>query len=211
MADSDFQREYTSSIPDEALLLSQMAEGSMDAFDQLYRYFQQKVYHYILPFTFNGELDANDIVQDIFVKLWAKREAISEIVSLEFYLYRMARNRLIDLKRSKDVLRLHLSQIAGSRNEATESTAHEMQFREFHKRAQMAIRDLPERRRLIFNLNINHDLSIKEIAERLNISVSVVKKQLYLATQFVRESIKDKELALLPLFLLLEFFLQSKN
>lgn len=211
MADSDYQREYTSSFPDEALLLRQMAEGRMDAFDQLYRYFQQKVYYYILPFTFNTELDANDIVQDIFVKLWSKREAITEIISLEFYLYRMARNRLIDLKRSKDVRRLHLNQFAGSQHEATEYTAHEIQFREFHKRAQEAIKDLPERRRLIFDLNINHDLSLKEIAERLNVSVSVVKKQLYLATQFVRQSIKDKELVLVLLFLILEFLLQSKN
>lgn len=128
-----------------------MAAGSMDAFDRLYRYFQPKVYHYILPFTLNLDVDARDIVQDIFVKLWAKREAMVNVASLEYYLYRMARNRLIDLRRS--------------------ARARQAHYEDFTR-----------------------EMDVE--SEYLNLSLSVVKKQLYLASVSVRKFISDAEMIL---------------
>ena len=185
---------YAHTIPDEADLLQKMAHDNMSAFNILYSNFQPKLYQYIIPFTQNSSIDANDIVQDIFTKLWVKRKALAGILSLEYYLYRMARNRLIDLKRSSDIQQTHHLQYGSSQSAQAETTLFDMQYREFEKRAQEAIQKLPYRRREIFDLSINKDLSLAEIAEYLQLSTSVVKKQLYLASQFVKDAISHSKI-----------------
>ena len=187
---------YTHTIVQEAELLQQMSNGDISAFNTLFAHFQPKVYSYILPFTNNTVIDANDIVQDIFVKLWMKKEALATLQSLEYYLYRMARNRLIDLKRSTDVQQGHYQQFGSNQVVQAETTLYDVQYREFEKRAKEAIHKLPKRRREIFDLSINKDLSLAEIAETLHLSISVVKKQLYLASNAVRETINNSKVLL---------------
>lgn len=194
---------YTYTVADEQELLKQLSEGNSDAFDKLYTCLQPKVYAYIYPFTIHTTIDANDIVQDIFVKLWMKKNALAGLQSLEYYLYRMARNRLIDLKRSSDVQQNHYKQISVLLPTSADTTMFDVQYREFSKRALQVIEKLPERRRLIFDMSINEDLSLAEIAEKLQISVSVVKKQLYLASNVVKEYIKTSKLIQMLLSLIL--------
>src|SRR5690606_31281038 len=70
-----------------------------EAFVALYKKYQPKLSRFLYPFT--GVDDAKEIVQDIFLKIWEKREALISIRSLEQYLYRMARNRMLDLEKSR--------------------------------------------------------------------------------------------------------------
>lgn len=198
-----------SSLAEEEHLLQQMSAGSKDAFDMLYKYFQPKIHRYILPFTHNTGIDAQEIIQDIFVKMWMKREAFAGISSLEHYLYRMARNRLIDLKRSKDLQRLHIEEYKSLQPLNVDTTSYEIQYREFREKAVQAIELLPERRRKIFDLSVEKDMSLAEIAATLRLSIDVVKKQLYLATRFVKEYIRENKFVLIPFLLLVRSLLIS--
>ncbi len=183
------------------MLLEQMASGDMSAFDFLYKALQPKLFRYIFPFTINTGLDAHEIVQDIFVKMWLKRELLSGIKSIEHYLYRMARNRLIDVKRGRDTRMSHQARFSNEQPLSGAITENEIRFREFHGIALEAIRRLPERRRLIFEMNVDRDFSIPEIASQLKLSVHVVKKQLYLASAEIRKYLDRHRLdfILLPL------------
>lgn len=176
-----------SSLKDESVLLKQMAEGNKSAFNILYNYFQPKLYLYILPFIKKSEIGADEILQDIFVKMWMKRESFAGIISLEYYLYRMARNRLIDIKRSHRVVELQKVNYQQNTSMVDNQTEKELQFREFRKIVVKAIGNLTERRRKIFELSVDKDLSLTDIAVEMKISKDVVKKQLYQASRFVRE------------------------
>lgn len=206
MSNGRYDINYVSSLAEEEKLLEQMAAGNKHAFDTLYKYFQPKILRYIFPFTFNSGIDPEEIVQDIFVKMWTKREAFAGIKSLEHYLYRMARNRLIDFKRSSSAHHLHNEQYTGSKPLMGNTTSYEVEYREFHQIAVKAIHRLPERRRKIFDLCIERDMSLSEIASVMQLSVSVVKKQLYLATSYVRKCIKEKPLSVIFLVLIIQLF-----
>lgn len=176
-----------SSLKDESVLLKQMAEGNKSAFNILYNYFQPKLYLYILPFIKKSEIGADEILQDIFVKMWMKRESFAGIISLEYYLYRMARNRLIDIKRSHRVVELQKVNYQQNTSMVDNQTEKELEFREFRKIVVKAIGNLTERRRKIFELSVDKDLCLTDIAVEMKISKDVVKKQLYQASRFVRE------------------------
>lgn len=136
-----------------------------------------------------GEL--REIIQDVFVKVWLKKETFAAIESFEYYLYRMSRNRLLDICRSRKSRKknesLYLTQAADS----TDQLADELAFREYHRVARQAIDLLPDRRRMIFDLMTEQDLSAGEVASMMGLSIAVIKKQLFFANQFIRDYIRQ--------------------
>jgi len=169
---------------DEVLLLQRLAAGDRDAYTALYKYYQPKLLRYLLPFTGDTAIIADEITQDIFVKIWLKKETFIGLQAFEYYLYRMARNRLIDIFRSEKK-RKQLD--AGLPDTQDYRLEEELKYREYQQIAQQAIALLPERRRRIFELSTQQDLSWAEIAAQLDLSVAVVKKQLHLASKFIKD------------------------
>ncbi|MFB6454639.1 RNA polymerase sigma factor [Chitinophaga sp. Hz27] len=172
-------------MDNEVGLLRQLAEGDRSAYTSLYYHYQPKLYRYLLPFTADIHL-IEEITQDIFVKVWLKRETFVGMERFEYYLYRMGRNRLLDIFRQQQKQLLP--------GEIPESAIHpelEQQYREYNNLVQEAIRKMPERRRVIFELSTQRDMSWAEIAENQNVSVAVVKKQLHLASSFIRSYIRQ--------------------
>jgi RNA polymerase sigma-70 factor (family 1) len=169
---------------DEVLLLQRLAAGDRDAYTALYKYYQPKLLRYLLPFTGDTAIIADEITQDIFVKIWLKKETFIGLQAFEYYLYRMARNRLIDIFRSEKK-RKQLD--TGLPDTPDYQLEEELKYREYQQIAQQAIALLPERRRLIFELSTQQDLSRAEIAAQLDLSVAVVKKQLHLASKFIKD------------------------
>lgn len=172
---------------DESLLLQQLASGREEVFTFLFKKYQAKLYYYLLPFTEGTAFEPDEIVQDIFVSIWLKKETFTGIRQFEYYLYRMARNRLVDIFRKQRSRQKHESLVGLTSESPDYQTEQEIWFREYSELAQKAIGLLPERRQKIFSLSTQHDLSLDEIALHLGLSKEVVKKQLYLAARFIRE------------------------
>ncbi|PSL49861.1 RNA polymerase sigma-70 factor (ECF subfamily) [Chitinophaga niastensis] len=171
---------------DEVLLLQQLAAGDREAYTALYKYYQPKLCRYLLPFTGNTSDMADEITQDIFVKVWLKKETFIGLQAFEYYLYRMARNRLMDIFRSEKKRKQQDARLQ-EQEQPDYQLEDELKYREYHQLAQTAISRLPERRKLIFELSTQQDLSWAEIATQLDLSVAVVKKQLHLASRFIKD------------------------
>jgi RNA polymerase sigma-70 factor (ECF subfamily) len=174
------------SVPaDEELLLQQLADGSVNAFTSLYKRYQPRLLRLLQPFR--DIEDPEEIIQDIFLKLWQKRESLPAVRSIEFYLYRMARNRLIDIRRSKiaRLNRMPLMPVADG-----EDTINLIEYKEFYTGLQRILDTLSARQRLIYRLSVLHDKSLDEIAAETHLSKSVVIKQLYLANKTVRAALQ---------------------
>jgi len=170
----------------EKELLCLISMGDRGAFSTLYSKYLNNIYRYIFSISYNKEV-SEEIVQDLFLKVWENREKIKDIDAIKPYLYRSAKNLLLNhIKKSQAEVRKidHYKIITpGSR----ETTDDEVRYNEYARIAQHAVELLPEKRKQIFKLHSNDDLSIDEIATKLSISKSVVKKQWYKGASFVRE------------------------
>jgi len=176
---------------EDSLLLRQLAEGSRPAFDSLYYKYQPKLQLYLLPFMQHNPGELREIIQDVFVKVWLKKETFAAIESFEYYLYRMSRNRLLDIYRSRKSREKNESLYLAQAADSTDQLADELAFREYHRVARQAIDLLPDRRRMIFDLMTEQDLSAGEVASMMGLSIAVIKKQLFFANQFIRDYIRQ--------------------
>jgi RNA polymerase sigma-70 factor (family 1) len=170
----------------ETDLISLVSIGDREAFSALYSKYLNNIYRYIFSITYNKEV-SEEIVQDLFLKVWENRNKLKEVDAIKPYLYRSAKNLLINhIKKSQAEVRKidHYKIITRSSQETTDD---EVRYKEYARIAQYAIELLPEKRKQIFKLHSNDDLSIDEIAAKLSISKSVVKKQWYKGANFVRE------------------------
>jgi RNA polymerase sigma-70 factor (family 1) len=173
---------------DEKLLLTAVAAGDRGAFNQLYSAHINNVYNYIYLFTKSKE-ETEELLQEVFVHLWEKREKLAQVESFKNYLFRAAKNRLITNVRHMQVKHKVLSQIRQSTDDSQHTTEYDVAYKEYHQVLQRAIAKLPPKRQLIFRLNIENGLSYDEIAHQLQISKSVVKNQLYKALDFIRQQL----------------------
>lgn len=185
-------------------LLTRVATGDRNAFTQFYSSHLNSLYKYIYLFTRSKE-ETEEIIQDVFIKVWEHREKLTGLDSAKHYLMQIAKNKIIDQVRSLQIRQRVLSEIRRSKGAFNTATGDECAYREYYKVVQQAIDKLPPKRQLIFRMNVENGLSYDEIAKQLKISKSVVQKQSYSASHFVRKYLFEH--AEIAFFLFLVFSL----
>ena len=166
-------------------LLAKVAGGDRDAFTQLYTDHLNNLFRYIFLITKSKE-ETEEILQEVFIRIWENRSKLVAIDSFENYVFRCAKNKLLDNIRRQQVKQRVFSEIKRSKEVSASTTSDQSTYKEYYLLVQQAIEKLPPKRKLIFRLNIENGYSREEIARHLNISDSVVKKQIYKASYFVR-------------------------
>jgi RNA polymerase sigma-70 factor (ECF subfamily) len=166
-------------------LLAKVAGGDRDAFTQLYTDHLNNLFRYIFLITRSKE-ETEEILQEVFIRIWENRSKLVAIDSFENYVFRCAKNKLLDNIRRQQVKQRAFSEIKRSKEVSASTTSDQSAYKEYYLLVQQAIEKLPPKRKLIFRLNIENGYSREEIARHLNISDSVVKKQIYKASYFVR-------------------------
>jgi len=174
-------------LENETILLRELSHGSQEAFSALYRHYQPRLHRFLTPFK--GMEDPDEVIHDIFIKLWLKKETLPAIASFEQYIFRMAKNRLLDLHKGQEVRDKHETAQGNGAQLFEATTENAVLFKEFQSFAAEAINKLPERQREIYVLSMLQDKSNAEIAAMTGLSHSVVKKQLYFATKALKEYI----------------------
>jgi len=170
---------------DESLLLNHLAQGCPEAFRSIYDRYQPRLQLFIYPFTAGSKELCNEIIQEVFIKLWVKRREIIIEKSLEFYLLRMARNQLVDHARLRKIKWKHERAFAAAQSSDPILPEEELQLREYLKVAREAVNLLPARRSSVFQLNVLQGYSLDEVSDITGLSKEVVKKQLFKAKRFI--------------------------
>ncbi|MBC6608803.1 sigma-70 family RNA polymerase sigma factor [Hymenobacter sp. BT188] len=174
---------------DEKTLLRAVASGDRDAFSNLYSMYLNGLYRYTCLFVKSPE-EAEEIVQEVFVRLWERRGTLPQLAACKAYAYQITKNLVVDHWRQQQRMVAHRKQF---RPEVTVSELADtaLIYQQDYQMAQRAIAQLPPKRKQIFLLSTQHELSLAEIAQLLSISKPVVKKQLYSATAFVKTYLKQ--------------------
>lgn len=144
---------------------------------------------------------AEDIVQDIFFKLWEKKDILTINTSLKAYLFQSAINQSINYNKKYKNSLSREGIFNAELGSETDFTSQQMDFKETSIRVDAAIKALPEACRTIFVLSRYEQLSYKEIAKQLEISVKTVENQMTKALKHLRNW-----LLLLHAFLIFNFF-----
>lgn len=132
--------------------------------------------------------EAEELVQDLFFRIWQDRERLRITTSIKSYLYTAVRNRCLNaLKVKKRNGPLDLDQQDGSH----EDQRSEDELTERSARVHAAIAALPEERRKVFTMSKHEGLKYQEIADRLGISVKTVENQMGKALKTLREELVD--------------------
>ena len=166
----------------DRILIIGLKYGDEKCFEELFR----KYYPRFRAFTYRLIHDphhAEDILQNVFMKLWMNRMAINENVSIVSYLFVLSRNEILNyLRYNRMHPRLDVVETA------CEGCVHnEFDFNELYSTVLSIIETkLPQRRRDIFKMNRFEHLSASEIAKRLDLSVRTVEKHIELALKTIR-------------------------
>lgn len=183
-------------------LLLQVAAGDRQAFTRLYSQYLDAAFHYVFLFTKNKD-EAEEILQEVFVKIWENREKLAEVQSFKSYLFKAAKNRVLDEVRKVQVRHRVLTEIRRGKSVNDDSTTDAIAYKDYYRVVQQAIEKLPPKRKLIFRMNTENGLSHDEIANQLGVSKSMVKNQLYKAYEFVRQYLSQHGGFSLPILLLM--------
>lgn len=145
-----------------------------------------------------SEHDAEDIAQEVFTQLWAKPEVWADNPDIDRYIFKMAKYQSLNHLRHRNYI---ASQITDADLELVSSVLDEhsdadpVLYQEAALLLKLAVDRLPDKRREIFRLSREEELSHKEIAERLGISVRTVEAHIYAALNDLRKALP---LLLLP-------------
>jgi RNA polymerase sigma-70 factor (family 1) len=166
--------------------LSLLKEGDRGAFDIIYKFYSNRIYSRILSMVKLPEV-TDELVQDIFLKVWEKRLSINESLSFQAWVYKIAENIVYDYYRklTLDVkMRNHmLKTYAELYNETEDYILNKERTQLLDK----ALAQLPAQRQLIFKLCRIEGKSYEEAASLLNISTSTVSNQLVKATKNIKD------------------------
>lgn len=175
----------------EADWLERIAAGDEIAFAALFHAWQDKLYSF--SFRLSGsETLAEEAVQDSFLKIWQRRTELKEIRQFSSYLFRMARNHLLNALERQALERTILAEIGHQPQSANPDPAQALDSKQFRERLQQAIDALPPQQKKVYTLSREQGWRQDEIAEHLHISLSTVKAHMTQALRALREELLDQ-------------------
>jgi RNA polymerase sigma-70 factor (family 1) len=183
------------------MLLGKVALGDEGAFAQLVKLYGDTVFGVALAYAKNREI-AEEIMQDVFMRVWSRRERLGEVDKFESWLFIMARNLVLNAVR--DQLKKPLQELVPAHLGSEELTPyHTTEARDNYRRLLEAIEILPEKRKAVFKMSRIDGLTHKQIAAKLGIHEITVAQYITKALVTLRERMESDGMASIVLVILL--------
>jgi RNA polymerase sigma-70 factor, ECF subfamily len=174
----------------------------MVAFYQLYERYSRRLYGFVLRYI-KLEADAEEIVQEVFIKIWESRTKIDVYSSFESFLFTVAYNATISQFRKKASEKKYLEHLKSLQQvESAPDLTDEIHFNELNEKVQALLNELTPRQKEIFQLSREQGLAHDEIAKKLDISVNTVKKHITNTLAFLKSRIDSSLMVNLLFFYL---------
>ena len=169
-------------------LIEELTEGNQEAFRTVFKATYPQVRAFSKGFTKN-DTDADDIAQQVFIKLWTKRAILANVRNFETYLYTITKNTVLNHMASQKAFMVDISDV---RNLSTENTSplEQIEASDLQLLIDMTVENMPPQRQAVYKLSRVEGLSNDQIAERLGLQKKTVENHLNLALGEIRKVLK---------------------
>ena len=190
------------SLHEEKQLFAQIANDDEKAFRQLFELYRLKLYYFVLRMV-KQENVAEEMVQEIFMKIWINRNTLTTVDNPGNYIYMMARNKTVDhIRKIANETRLR-EDVKRHISESQDTAYEQILLKESKQLIQDAVGQLSQQKQTIFKLSRVDGYSIDEIADQLNISRSTVKNHIVEILKHIRTYLGSHSKTMVIAFIIL--------
>lgn len=175
-----------------------------NTFKHIFDRYKNRLYGYVLTIS-HSSYTAEEITQEIFMKLWICREALSSIENVEGYIFAMARHKTFNHLRKASHHQQILQQMKNAMQTTTNNTEEEAAVSEVETLLQEALTRLSPQRRLVYQLSRQQGMNHEQIALQLKLSKNTVKNHMADALHFIKSYLQQRDI--ITSFLLILIFL----
>jgi RNA polymerase sigma-70 factor, ECF subfamily len=180
----------------EHIIIRQFKQGDHHAFRVLYEKHAPKLFAFSKKYLQSNE-DAEEVVQEVFLRIWEKRENIDEHLSFSSYVIQAAKHRIYNGFRKKVNAQVYLDFLLFTNDVSKNFTELDVDFNDIKIKAEAAINAMPPKRQEIFRMSRELGLKNKEIAQKLDISIKTVENQMGQALKYLKDALGEYQLPIL--------------
>ena len=173
-----------------------------NAFKNIFDRYRNRLYGYVLTIS-HSTYTAEEITQEIFMKLWICREALSSIDNIDGYLFAMARNKTFNHLRKANRQEQVLQEMKAAMLTSMNDTEDQAAVSDLERLLQEALARLSPQRRLVYQLSRQQGMNHEQIAIRLKLSKNTVKNHMVDALHFIKNYLQQRDIITSFLFVLL--------
>lgn len=173
----------------EKILLEKAAQGDAEAFGQLFYQKKDKLYSFLLKYARSEDI-VEDIIQDVFLKLWTGKEHLAAIENIDGYLITLSKNQLVNIIRRQAKESSILTALSKDLGRAALNDAPaNLALGDTEKKLSDTINKLPKQQKVAFYLSRHGNLKHEEIASLMQISKNTVRNHIIQAMQTLKKSL----------------------
>lgn len=170
-------------------LAKEIQKGSEVAFKEIYDRYHVQMYYIAKRYVKRSTI-AEDAVQDVFVKLWRKRESLVVTKSIKGFLFTVLKNHLLNKLRDNKHEIVSIVEEDQQKFQSKRLTDDDLLYKEYHNILERGIAELSDRKREVFELRTKSGHTNSEVAKILKIDIKTVKTHFYLSSRFIRAYLK---------------------
>ena len=164
---------------EDSRLIELLREGNPLSFEILFQKYYVRFYNFVFNLTKSSQT-AEDIIQNVFMKIWINRSNLRPDQSIHNYIYVLSKREMLNHIRDRKAY-VQVERLVMTEQPSEEVTDHSLNLKELDERIRRFIADMPDQRRKVFLLSRYRGLSNKEIADMMGLSVRTVDRHINLA------------------------------
>ena len=176
-----------------------LKEDDAKAFDQLFGYYSKRLYYFVLGYL-KSKPDAEEIVQDVFYKIWENRKTLKPDLSFKAYIFKIAYRKIIELFQKVAQEQMYRHEIVSTSLDFDNNLEERIDYHSLLELVDIIVDDLPPRQKEIFIKRKREDISVKEIAVLLGITPKTVENHLTEALKAIKSGLLKEKVAGLLFF-----------
>ena len=187
-------------MKNDPTLIKKLSKGDIKAFDALFEYYSPRLFGFGMKYL-KSEQDAEGLVQEVFIKIWNKRECIDLNKSFHSYLFTIAFNQIKKQFEKRQVISCMVDVLAPEI--ADDSTEKSLLYRSILNQVVDLLNELPEKKRRIFEMSRFEGLASKEIARKIGLAPKTIDNQISEVIHYLKERVNLSDIAVVLMFYLL--------
>ncbi|WP_372775083.1 RNA polymerase sigma factor [Mangrovibacterium sp.] len=183
----------------EKVLLSALKNDDVEAFDMLFREYGKRLFHFAFGYLKSRE-EAEEVVQEVFLKIWRKRKQLKVELSFKSYLFKIAYHHILELFEQTNRKQQYRNQLLDETVSFDDDSNERLNYQMLLDKVEILIQKLPPRQKEILLKRKKKGISVKEIASQLNISPKTVENHLTEALKNLKRGLGEEDIALILFF-----------